>query len=66
MKRENIRLAIWVNDELKAIERLLKEGSFNTTSNSEIVKALVCVGFDKIKPLLEERKAELEKQIEEL
>lgn len=66
MKRENLRLAIDVNNELKAIESLLNSGSFNNTDRPEIIKAIVGVGFMKIKPLLEERRVELQKKMEEL
>lgn len=66
MKRENLRLAIEVNNELKAIESLLNSDSFKNTDMPEIIRAIVGVGFMKIKPLLEERRVELQKKMEEL
>lgn len=66
MKRENISLATDLDRKIRAIDKFLsKERPFSLT-NIEIRDALKNISIEKLRALLEEKKAELEKQIEEL
>lgn len=66
MRREDIEKAVSIERELKSIERLLRIGSFDGVNTKEITDAICNIDYAKIRPLLEEKREELKKQIEEL
>ncbi len=66
MKRENVQLALSLEKQLGRVEDILENNSFDNMDYSKICDVVRSLDFNKIKPILEEKKKELEEQIEKL
>ena len=66
MKRENIKLAKDIDEQLNSIETMLSCSSIKDLYEPNVMRVLQFVGFEKIRPILEERKRELEEQLSKL